>query len=154
MTKEEVRKKAILDIYELSNLHELGFKYYKSKNFFERKQNDFSFVIGFGSAKVNILDNTNIIIVNASVSDDKFADWQKTRLDKYPSGLIGSGKIKNLFVSGPPYFDFDLTENEDIQKSVISDISTIITSSVFQFFELCTVTDKIIENINFCFFCN
>ena len=148
MTKEEVRKKAILDIYEGNNLQELGFRYYKSKNYLERKRSDFSFIIGFNSTKVNILDNTNIIIITASVSDDKFADWQKNRLGKYPSGLIGGGKIKNLMVAGPPYYDFDLTENENTQQTVIKEISLEIKSSVFKFFELCIEIERIIENIN------
>ena len=148
MSKEEARKKTVQEIYENLMLKDLGFKYFKAKNYFERKSNGFSFTIGFNSSRVNILENTNILIVTAGVSHEKFAEWQKDKLGRYPSGLIGSGKIKNLFTPGPPYIDFDIQENEAKRQEVIAEISSILKSNVFDFFEICIDKNRIIENVN------
>ena len=148
MTKQEIRKVTIQEIFDNSGLKEKGYKYLKLKACFDRHSSDFTFSIGFGSTKMNMLDNTNIVIVTASVINNKYAGWQKSKFGTYSSGLIGAGKIKNLFKAGPPYYDFDLTENEDVRKKVLGEISSILISDVLFFFELCSDTKKLLDNVN------
>lgn len=148
MTKEQIRKEAISQIFDKIGLKDLGFKYLKSKNIFERKSNGLTYIIGFGSTRNNSLENTNVIIATTSVRDEKFADWQKEKLGKHPSGIIGCGKIKNLFTDGPPFHYFDLTENMSIQKNTIEELCMIIKTDVLTFFNLCESIETIISNIH------
>jgi|SRR5690554_5373319 len=148
MTKQAIRKQAIAEIFSKTNLNDLGFKYLKSKNGYKREFNGLTYSIGFGSTRNNSLENTNIIIARTGVYDKKFAIWQQEKLGKRSGGRIGGGQIKNLFVDGPPYYDFDLTENKEVQQSVIEEICTVIKSDVLNFFEICSSTENIIANIH------
>jgi hypothetical protein len=152
MTKEEIRKITIQEIFDKSKFNDFGFKYLKSKSCFEKRIDTINYNIGFGSMKTNILDNVNIVIANAGVSDNKFAIWQKEKLGHYPSGQIGCAKIKNLFIEGPPWHDFNLTDDEEIRKSVVNEISNILSTDVLMFFEIFDEPLNIIDKLNYpCF---
>ena len=153
MTKEEIRKSTIQEIFDSSRLKEHGFKYLKSKGTFKKTNDNSSLTIDFNSTKVNVLDNVNIVIVNASVADNGFAIWQKEKFGNYPSGLIGCAKIKNLFIHGPPWHDFNLTEDEEIRKTVAAEIVNILRTDVLIFFEICNEPLKILEKLNYPCFC-
>lgn len=146
--KKNKRRESIEDIFIKSGLGQLGFKYLKSKSVFQLTEGDLLYIIGFGSTKVNILPNTNILIINAGVENTKFAEWQNRHLGKYPSGQIGVGKIKNLFNPGPPYIDFDIKEDESTRHQIVNEVETIIREDVLRFFRICENGNDILNNIN------
>lgn len=146
--KKKKRQESIQDIFVKSGLGQLGFKYLKSKSIFQVTEGDFLCTIGFGSTKVNVLPNTNILIINASAENTQFAEWQSRELGNYPSGQIGVGKIKNLFNPGPPYIDFDIKEDELTRNQIVNEVVDIIRTDVLRFFKICRKDNDIISNIN------
>lgn len=146
--KQEHRRQTIQEVFENSSLKKSGYKYLKSKGLISKKVGDLDYSIGFSSsARSNALENINIIIVNVGVENLEFGKWQQNQLNKYPSGLIASSKIKNIFKSGPPYYDFDIQENEDTRQKIVKELIELVENNAYKFFDICSDIELIFKYI-------
>lgn len=94
LTKKEVRERAVLEIYERTELKSLGYKRTKGSIYFV--SNNYKLSINFSSAiSPNRLEKVNILSVSASVGHEGFRKYNKEK-HKINNGVFGGALIENL----------------------------------------------------------
>ena len=133
MDKNEVREKAIKQIFEETTLRTKGFICTKKSIY--KKEDVFKYSLDFGSAiSPNRLEEVNILEVRAQISHEGLRKFKKDNLNQ-DSGFVCGGSIANLFIAGPPWTSFDLGITEESYNVQLGKINGIVESDIFYFFK-------------------